>query len=114
MQAQPMLPPCKIGYLSRRGWVAYLTSGPRLGSTLFVKRFAAETSAGQVYPDFGCNAEIYCCDAFIEVESLGPLVTLEPGASTRHIETWELHQVSGDTSTPGGLRAALQDLKLMS
>ncbi len=109
IQAQPTRsePPCKIGYLNRRGWVAYL-----IGSTLFVKQFAAD--ADRAYPDFGCNAEVYCCDKFIEVESLGPLVTLEPGASTHHIETWELHQVGADTTTPGGLRAVLQDLKLMS
>jgi hypothetical protein len=107
IQAQSVLPPCKIGYLNRHGWSAYL-----IGSTLFVKRFAADVN--RAYPDFGCNAEVYCCDQFIEIESIGPLVTLEPGASTRHIETWELHQIGGDTSTPGGLRAALHNLKLMS
>jgi hypothetical protein len=35
----------------------------------------------------------------MEIESLGELVTLEPGASTEHVETWWLFggaAVSGD------------------
>ncbi len=105
-QSTRSVPPCKIGYLNRHGWSAYL-----IGGTLFVKRF--EASVDRPHPDFGCNAEVYCCDQFIEVESIGPLVTLEPGASTRHIETWELYQVKEESSSPDGLRAALRDLKLM-
>jgi hypothetical protein len=106
IQADSAMPPCKIGYLNRAGWSAYL-----IGSTLFVKRFAP--SANLPHPDFGCNAEVYCCDQFIEVESLGPLVTLEPGASTVHVETWELHTSLSGTGTPKGLRAALHGLKLI-
>jgi hypothetical protein len=63
--------------------------------------------------DYGCNAEVYCCDRFIEVETLGPLVTLEPGASTVHVETWELHTGLSGTETPGGLRTVLRGLKLI-
>ena len=106
IKADPAMPPCKIGYLNRAGWSAYL-----IGSTLFVKRFAPSVDLPHV--DYGCNAEVYCCDQFIEVESLGPLVTLEPGASTIHVETWELHTDVSGTATPDGLRAALRDLKLI-
>jgi hypothetical protein len=106
IKAHPAMPPCKIGYLNRAGWSAYL-----IGNTLFVKRFAPRVD--QPYPDFGCNAEVYCCDQFIEVESLGPLVTLHPGASAVHVETWELHTGVSGTETPAGLRSALRDLKLI-
>jgi len=106
IKADPAMPPCKIGYLNRAGWSAYL-----IGSTLFVKRFAPSVDLPHV--DYGCNAEVYCCDQFIEVESLGPLVTLEPEASTVHVETWELHTGLSETDTPGGLRAALRGLKLI-
>jgi hypothetical protein len=106
IRAQALLPPCKVGYLNRSGWSAYLD-----GSTLFVKRFAPNVDLP--HPDYGCNAEVYVCDQFIEVESLGPLNTLQPGESARHIETWEIHTGLIETDTPQGLRAALRSLKLI-
>ncbi len=106
IRADAALPPCKVGVLNRHGWSGYL-----IGDTLFIKRFAPH--ADQPHPDFGCNAEVYCCDRFIEVESLGPLVTLEPGASTAHVETWELHTGMGGADSPDALRTALRSLKLV-
>ena len=81
---RPAERPFKIGNYNPHGWVAYA-----LEKALFVKRF----SAGQAhpYPDMGCNAESYVSDTFVEVETLGPLTTLEPGGSITHEETWEVH-----------------------
>lgn len=107
IRAQSLMPPCKVGYLNRHGWSGYL-----IGSTLFVKRFLPDVD--RPHPDFGCNAEVYCCDQFIEVESLGALVTLAPGASVRHVETWELHTGLTGVDTPAGLRAALRNLHLLA
>jgi hypothetical protein len=56
---------------------------------LFVKRFDA--SADVQYPDQGFNAEIYCNDQFIELESLGPVEPIEPGQTVRHSELWEVY-----------------------
>ena len=84
IHATPNLPPIKIGYLNPHGWMGYWIDG-----AFFVKRFNVETNAS--YPDHGCNAESYCNDQFIELETLGPLTKLEPGASVLHAETWELH-----------------------
>jgi hypothetical protein len=75
--------PQKIGVLNKQQWCAY-----QLGSTLFVKRFPFR--AGADYPDYNCNNEVYTAAAFIELESLGPLVRLEPGASVEHHERWQL------------------------
>ena len=75
--------PQKVGMMNKQGWAAY-----RHGATLFVKRFAYE--AGATYPDYGCNCETYTAGDFIEVESLAPLVRLEPGASAEHVERWTL------------------------
>ena len=83
IRAVPDLPPVKIGYLNPRGWLAYWLDG-----ILFRKTF--ETHPGAIYPDGGCNSEVYCNDQFIELESLGPLSGLEPGQSVSHLETWEL------------------------
>ena len=84
IHASPALPPIKIGYFNPHGWQAYWIEG-----TLFVKRFEAIASAS--YPDGNCNTETYCNDKFIELESLGPLAQLTPGASIAHYETWELY-----------------------
>lgn len=77
------LPPFKIGYLSTHGWMAYWLDG-----VLFRKTF--ELHAGATYPDNNCNAEMYCNDKFVELESLGPLKTLPPGDSVKHVETWDV------------------------
>ena len=44
-----------------------------------------------VYPDGGCNAEVYCGDRFVELESLGVLGTVAPGKEVQLNETWELY-----------------------
>jgi hypothetical protein len=60
-----------------------------LNGTLFVKRAKYETQSP--YFDFGSSSECYCNDKFIELETLAPISTLQPGASAEHIETWELY-----------------------
>jgi hypothetical protein len=77
------LPPFKLGYFNPHGWMAYYVNG-----FLFRKTFDAHTTT--TYPDNNCNAEMYCNDKFVELESLGPLGKLEPGGKVVHIETWEL------------------------
>ena len=105
LHAQPLQPPCKIGYLNRRGWVGYLRH-----EVLFVKRFAAAPAASHV--DFGCNAESYCNDEFIEVETIGPLAKLDPGQSAEHVETWEIYAGVDASPSPEGVRALVQTLGL--
>jgi hypothetical protein len=77
------LPPLKLGTFVRAGWAAYLRAG-----ALFVKRF--EPAPERTHTDRGSNLEIYVADTFLELETLGPLELLSPGAETRHVETWEL------------------------
>ncbi|HMV29093.1 MAG TPA: hypothetical protein PKE23_06875 [Anaerolineales bacterium] len=81
--AESSLPPFKMGYFNPHGWLAYYIDG-----VLFKKTFNASTLA--TYPDNNCNAELFCNDEFVELESLGPLTKLEPGASVQHQETWEI------------------------
>jgi hypothetical protein len=84
LQALPSLPPFKLGYYNPAGWLAYWLDG-----ILFRKTFDVHTDA--TYPDSGCNTETYCNDRFVELESLGPLAPIAPGATTRLTETWELY-----------------------
>lgn len=76
--------PQKVGVYATAGWGAYLLDG-----LLFLKAFPA--IAGAKYPDAGCNTELFTNDEMIEVESLGPLETLEPGQASRdHAELWTI------------------------
>lgn len=84
VHATPSLPPIKFGYFNPHGWMAYWLDG-----VLFVKRFDVQTNVS--YPDHGCNAESYCNDQFIELETLGPSLKLEPGQFISHTETWEMY-----------------------
>ena len=74
----------KIGYPNPRGWLAYWLDG-----ILFVKRAAFDPTAD--YFDFGSSSECYCNDLFLEMETIGPRATLNPGESAVHTETWEVH-----------------------
>ncbi len=75
--------PTKIGLAHREKWVAY-----QLGNNLFVKEFVF--FEGAQYPDGGVNFETFTNESFLELESLGPLVTVEPGDSISHNEKWRL------------------------
>jgi hypothetical protein len=82
-KADAMLPPFKMGYFNPHGWLAYWVDG-----TLFQKTF--EVHHGLPHPDNNCNAELYCNDQFVELESLAPLRLLNPGDSVSHTETWDV------------------------
>jgi hypothetical protein len=78
------------GIYNSAGWGAYFRQG-----YLFVKR--AAVISGAQYPDFGCNFEVFTNPKFIELETLGPLVELVPGAVAEHVEHWWLF-----ADVPGG------------
>jgi len=77
----------KVGMLNRKGWAAYLVNGDAL-----IKRYPYEPGAS--YADMGCNTESYADKDTVELETLGPLVRLEPGAHAEHIESWRLAKVN--------------------
>ena len=77
--------PQKAGFFNRDTWGAYL-----LGSDLFIKHYKAEP--GRHYPDFGCSFETFTNADFLELETLGPLSRVAPGASIEHTEHWTLHR----------------------
>jgi hypothetical protein len=76
----------KIGVANRQGWAGYVREG-----LFFVKRY--DWKEGARYPDFGVNTETYTAADFIELETLGTLQLLQPGASTEHEERWTLSKV---------------------
>lgn len=76
-------PPMKIGAAPSGGSVAY-----RYGGHVFEKRIDLDPHAP--YPDRGAAVQVYLCDEFCELETLGPLRELEPGGSATHRERWTL------------------------
>lgn len=81
----------KVGLPLLDGWMGYLNDGH-----LFVKYY--KHRQGETYPDFGSSFEGYCCERFVEVETLSPMKTLQPGETIHHKETWELFKdVQADT-----------------
>lgn len=82
--AQRDLPtPQKLGALIKQGYAAYANFGH-----LFIKRF--DYHEGAAYPDLGCNFETFTNAEMLEVESVGPEVTLVPGESAELRESWSL------------------------
>jgi hypothetical protein len=75
--------PQKIGAAVPDAWAAYANAG-----NLFVKRFSYQP--GAKYADHGCNFETFTNKEMLEVETLGPLTNLAPGASVEHVEDWHL------------------------
>lgn len=75
--------PQKLGVGNREGWCALL-----LGDHVFFKAVAWQE--GQRYPDYGCNNEVFAAGEYLELETLGPLTVLTPGASVDHEERWAL------------------------
>lgn len=73
----------KIANHNPYGWVAYA-----MPDALFVKRFSLDPT--NRYPDMGCNVETYVKDSFLELETLGPMRTLQPKESATHEEIWEV------------------------
>lgn len=90
--------PTKIGLAHRERWIAYHRE-----DSLFLKTI--EFREGATYPDFGCNFETFTNEEMLEVEALGPLVELAPGASTQHTEHWDLFE--GASAPPRGDEEAI-------
>lgn len=79
--------PQKAGLWVEQGLAAYV-----LGDLVFVKRF--EPHRPEECPDFGCNFEMFTNEEMLEIESVGPVRSLQPGESLQHVETWYLRKTS--------------------
>jgi len=95
------------GLYNPAGWGAYFLNG-----TVFIK--SAAVIAGAVYPDFGCNFEIFNEPEFLELETLGPQIELGPEESVRHMETWTLFQNVPNGKDDAWIRVAIAPLAFTS
>ncbi len=100
LRQDPGRGPTKLGLAHKLGSVGYLNGG-----TLFVKWF--EYREGQIYPDDGVNLETFTNEDMLEIETLGPLITLDPGQSVEHTERWELFGGLGTVGSEGEIEATI-------
>jgi hypothetical protein len=82
--------PQKVGADVKDNWIASVRDGH-----LFVKLFRRVD--GATYPDLGCTIEMFTNHFMLEVETLGPLQTIQPQTGTQHTEDWFLFR---DVPTP--------------
>jgi hypothetical protein len=94
--------PLKLGFSNRRGWAAYIR-----GSSMFVKR--SSYVEGAEYPDLGSSFESFTNSEMLELETLGPLASLEPGQSATLDEEWFLFGGIRIPETGDALEALLID-----
>lgn len=73
----------KFGVHSEHGYAAYFNHG-----NLFVKRYSPVENGN--YPDGGVSYETYTDANCCEMETLGQLISLQPGQTAQHVETWQL------------------------
>jgi len=92
--------PQKVGIGLSDGWVAYALAGQ-----VFLKRFKHVSNA--TYPDFGCSFETFTNADMLEIETLGPMMTLEPGKSVGHVEHWFVFDGVRVPRTDTGIEKAL-------
>ncbi len=91
----------KIGICNKRGWCAHLCE-----TSLLMKRFTYDPAA--IYPDDGANNEAYVAGAYMELELLGPVETLQPGETASFRESWQLFPgSSADFNSEDAVHAAL-------
>lgn len=74
---------CKIGVDGRDGWAAYA-----LDDQVLRKEFVRREDAP--YADRGAAAQVYTNGELLELETLGPLETIDPGDAATHTEEWTL------------------------
>ena len=97
----------KAGAAVKPGWAAYLRDG-----LLFVKRFPYRE--GATYPDYGCNFETFTKGAFMEIESVGPLMKLDPNGAANYVEKWFLFKDVKAGDSEESLDAAIAPLVTQS
>jgi hypothetical protein len=79
----------KIGLSNTRGWIAYAARG-----VLFVK-WSPVHVGGEAYADRDASVQCYRDERFLELETLGPLTSLQPGRTVLHREVWALMSADG-------------------
>ena len=74
---------CKLGLYTAAGQAVFRNKGQQFAITF-------DPAPMALYPDGGCNVELYMNSRFLELETLGTLTEILPGCSASHREIWRL------------------------
>jgi hypothetical protein len=74
----------KVGWFSDPSWLAWLHP-----EATFVIHCPAQTSIEECV-DEGCNAEVFACPEYTELETLSGRLVVAPGERAEHIQRWRL------------------------
>ena len=88
--------PLKIGCSCPDGWVGYF-----INDTIFIKQISHISS--KQYPDRGSNVEVFTNSELLEVETLGPLIEVQPQEALIHEEEWFLRKTEKNESAESTL-----------
>jgi hypothetical protein len=91
------------GIFNSSEWGIYVRSGCG-----FMKR--AKVVRDAQYPDFGCNFELFTNPEFLELETLGPVVTLQSFEAAHHTEHWWLFDGIPPITNEETIRSAILPL----
>ncbi len=90
--------PQKIGSFCEDTWCAYVWNG-------YVFHKSSQGYPNMDYPDLGCSFELFTNRDMLELETLSPIVSLDPGECVRHEEEWTVTRQSaeavGNAANPG-------------
>ncbi len=79
----------KIGVAPSRGRVSH-----RRGDEVFEKHVVVDPSAS--YADLGAAIQVFVCDDFCELETLGPIREVAPDGVAHHRERWSIRRAGDD------------------
>ena len=83
---KPMDSAFKMGIFSPDGHAHLINKGQKFS-------FSFEADKNAVYPDGGCNFELYMDRHVLELEALGQLTALNPGEAAEHWERWYVETI---------------------
>lgn len=95
--------PTKFGMFVEQGLAVAFLDGLAFATT-----FDAEN--GAAYPDMGCNFESFTRHDMLEVETLGPMVTLKPGDLATHTIGWHVRPGGASQETFSAILADLRGI----
>lgn len=96
----------KAGAYSDDGWGAYVSAD----GDLFVIFVEPDPRGPAAFTDMGCNFEAFTKADFQEMETLGPVASLQPGEDAVHVERWVVFPKADLPADDAGLAAKLPDL----
>ena len=108
---------CIVTYLGEPGDIASDSPGPWMiwfkDDLAYVKLFGP-AEKGADYPDSGCTCEVFTSDrklGYVEMEILGPVVELQPGAETELTGRWQVFKLSQPVTDANRVLKAIAGMK---